>query len=201
MKRFELDGASTVQSPLGFKVGLMRFFGGGKRTKVNVPAVSLDGRLPLAMVFSSTHKPGSRIASYASLVFAVLRRCYVPEIAKPVVGRNPVDVVKIASRPRTMHVKPDQSMLCVLPAADRDPSVKLRRGGIPSTIARLGEMVSVDAPCENAGFRVVIEKLFETLLRQGRIAASHEAVLSLIGERPNSVRSGFGPRYFSMGGA
>jgi hypothetical protein len=54
------------------------------------------------------------------------------------------------------------------------------------------------SPRKNPGFRVVVKKFAQAFC--GKIGLSHDAVLSLCGQRPGGASTPFGLRHFNTGG-
>ena len=119
-------------------------------------------------------------------IFLVLLHGRLPKIDPPVIGSLETPMVNRIGRPITNHPKKCKPMRAVKLAVNLDDDVPgalvYASGDLPGAAPN-----SRNAPFEVAGFRVVIEKFAQTLRR--KIGSSHEAVLSLIGQRPDGVGS------------
>jgi hypothetical protein len=111
----------------------------------------------------------------------------ISQICEPIVERVAVQMIDDANRERSGHVQPSSAVGVVVvsinaddkPARLRIPACDSSRNAAPSA--------GSDPMSEHARLRVVAKKGAQT--RGGKIGLSHEAVLSLIGQRPACVAS------------
>lgn len=169
-----LESKRRVILPLCPHVSVMGFFRGLERPKVHVFPVMPNGGLPLSGAEKpSAHEAGSAVASRLALIVAVFLRRHVPEIAQPVVRRVAVDVVDIAARPDAVDVEPSKPVFAVLPPQQSYGAVALRQCNKPSLPTRDRHLIARDAVCENTGVWVVMQNLFQVVLRDCRFGFSH----------------------------
>jgi len=190
-----LNRTSWVKSALFRHVGGVCFFGGGVAPNVAVNAVELYGCLKPVSVASNAKIAAGVSWLRAALVLHIHRCRNITQIVESVVRLIAVDVVNVSGGPCPAHEKPRKTVRRVKTLIDTKANVPMR-GFASSNIA--GPCFMALSRCqasENAGFWVVVKKLAQTL--RGKIGLSHDAVLSLIGQRPARVDSTGGLRYFS----
>lgn len=184
-----LDRTARVQSALSLNVGGVGFFGGPVRAKVMDFAADSDGRKPSTPVALQVcaDKPGGFLCGLcAPEILLINAPGYIPQIIKRVIAGVSINVVNLMLRPSTGNVQP-RKPVGQKPAScngNYGPSVDVTSAGNAS---RVGGPASTLAPCEYAGLGVVMKKFAQKL--RGKIGLSHDAVLSLIGQRPVSVAS------------
>lgn len=195
-----LNSAERVHFALGFKVSGMRLFWSCILPKVVAFPVDADLSKPRQRCsmfsFGNPKKPASAVGSTFAHVLLVFRFGCATQIGPSVVRSIPINVVNFVRRPFVSHVQPRKAMGFVGIAPNLDCSVPLNgfksaRHGVG--VNRIGHS---DAPRKNARFWIVMKKFAQTL--RGKIGLSHDAVLSLIGQRPVSVSSTCGLRYFRL---
>lgn len=130
----------------------------------------------------------------ASIFRILLCRCR-PEIANSVVIWIAVDVVKKIFRRAACFKYPRKDVRPVGDALDPDKPVAPNIDG-PGNVASASVFTWLDFPSKNASLRIVVKKLAQTL--RGKIGLSHDAPVKRIGQRPVSVSSTCGLRYFSV---
>lgn len=149
----------------------------------------------LARSWSSLHSKQPRliVASGVALVLQIFFVRHVSKILPAVVGGVAVNVIDMVFWPFASDVEPYKTMNQILAAKDTGIEIPVRHfrtNGLPeiadSAAAPAIRCLQSD-PRQNAGFRGVVKKLAQT--RGSKIGSSHEAVLSLIGQRPVSVAS------------
>lgn len=185
-----------VMNPLGGKVSGAGFFWGVKVTKRNQLAVNLNGCSPFSEVGIDPHKP--RLAPSLVSVLDIASSTDNAKVYKPVVTPNPVDVVNFTIGPDAVSIKPCKSVHAVTRVADFHSEVAVPVI-VPCNVTNVNRVDRAYTPRKNPGFRVVVEKFAQTFC--GKIGISHDAVLSLIGQRPRGVSALAGLRHFNTGGA
>jgi hypothetical protein len=197
MRAYNSYRAGWVQSALGLDVGGMGLFGGIKRAKVDLDTAFADKRVPpFAKRISTAH---TRFAgSLAMLVFHIYLVRNIAQIAKTVVAAIPVDVVNGVFRPLPSHMQPSKATGGVLFSINTNPVIPVCFF-ISSDHARFAHLAFADAPRKNPRIGVVVKKFAQAFC--GKIGFSHDAVLSLCGQRPGGASTLTGPRHFNTGGA
>lgn len=117
-----------------------------------------------------------------------------PQVGKCVIRPISVNVVQYVFWPYTTLIKPRKSVCSVKPAADVDFNIT---APLAFASCNAPDEISSSAglqPNKRAQQWVVMQQLAQTL--RSKIGLSHDAVLSLIGQRPVSVSALRGPRYF-----
>ena len=183
-------------NPLGSKVSDAGFFWGGKVTKGNQLAVNLNGCSPLPAVGVHAHESG--LAPRLMAVLNISSPVDNTKICKPVVTPNPVDVVNFPLGPLSVGMKPSKPVHTVAGVADFHSEVSASVIA-SSNVTDVNRISRAHTPRKNPGFRVVVEKFAQMFC--GKIGLSHDAVLSLIGQRPRGVSALAGLRHFNTGGA
>lgn len=177
--------ASRVKSPLGHDVRGVSRFGGCVKTEVSTLTAYLDARLPLAFtcVPCDAKKSALAIQVCSPLVLGIERTAHISQVANPVVAPNPVLVVDLVSGPFASHVEPSEPVGQVGPIVnlDRDVPILVNTAG-QQTLSSAGPGFS---PRKYACLLGVVKNLVQA--RSRKIGSSHEAVLSLIGQRPAGV--------------
>lgn len=169
-----LERKVWMKLALSLHVGFMGFLWRVKRPEVLVFPINFDAGLPLAGAKRScTHQARRAVASKFALILAVILRRNITQVCDAVVVGDAVDVVNIAARPDAMNVKPCQPMLTVLTAFDADVPVSLRHGHKPRTLPFLGKLIAVGPVSENPSIGVVVQKLFQQILRECSVGFSH----------------------------
>jgi hypothetical protein len=120
------------------------------------------------------------------LVLLIYKSRHIAQIINPVIRLDAVDVVNLGDRPYISHVQPCQPMCVVSAAGDRYCAVA-GCGSRTSNGTHPAGAAAPLSPRKNAGFWSVVKKFAQSL--RGKIGLSHEAVLSLIGQRPAGVTS------------
>jgi hypothetical protein len=178
-----------MKPSLGFNVGGVRFFWGGKSTKIDHLAADSDSCLPqtLRAAPSDAKDAAFVMAARVADVLHVFGVSENAEIYQPVVGTNSVDVVNLMCRPCAVNVQPSKSVSLVAVSSHADLQVPVTSGAqdcscfMASTISRGG------AARENSSIGVVADQFSQSLC--GKIISSHDAAPSLIGQRPAEIHS------------
>jgi hypothetical protein len=137
---------------------------------------------------------GLVVGVWATLVLHVLRLVSIAEVVPTIVRSVAVNVVNLSFGPRVSHVQPRKAM------SEIDCSVNLNRY-VATASSRARGVSNFDyhgcayTPRKKACKRIVIEQFAQAL--RAKIGFSHEAVLSLIGQRPASVDRTCGPCHFN----
>ncbi len=200
MATVSLDRTPLVKLTFRGYVGLMRLLGGGKHSKMPLLPAKGNVRHPLVrdVVPISAEQAGRLVvAPSPPSVLAVDGLSYVSQLANSIVSGFAVDVVNLPGGPNAMHIQPCKAMRSIAPAVNHDDRVAVcDTASTPSWLCRPS---SKNAPSKYASFGVVVKKLAQAL--RGKIGLSHDAPVKRIGQRPVSVSSTCGLRYFSVGGA
>jgi hypothetical protein len=176
----------------------MGFFGRGKGSEVDVSAINLDARLPLAFTKPPcAHQARSAVASRFSLVLAIFSGRDITKIDQAVVVCDAINVVNVSGRPDAVDVKPSKSVSAVLPPFKAYASVALRERNKSSFGSCFCKLVARNAIPKNARFRVVMQKVFKLRLGDSISGFSHVIAPSQrsIGQRIEGVTSTFFPRF------
>lgn len=193
----DLERERRMVFPLRGHVGQMCFLGIVERPEVHVFPVRPDGCLPFSGAEKpSAHESGSVVTSRLPLVVAVVLRSAVSKIAQTVVGGIAVYMVNVAARPNAVDIKPCKAMLSVLPARKADGSVSLRLCDKASLLTSDGKLVARHAVREDSSFWVVVQNLFQSVLRDNRSSISHviAPLQRRFGQRIEGADNAFFPR-------
>lgn len=116
-----------MNATFGFQVNRVRGFNGVEVAKMANNAVDVDLRSPFGqrLVPSDPKFAGSSQAFCAALVLHVDTAGYVSKVTDSIVASNAVDVVDLAYRPLTEHVKPHEAVLRESVAVDPYSSVSV----------------------------------------------------------------------------
>ena len=179
--------AVAVHYAFSRQVSLVRSFFCGKDAKVNSLAQNHYRRLPSFAMRRDPKQPGGFIAlGGAKKIAAILNPRHVSQVGDSVVVLDTVDVIDLVLGPLPVHKKPRKPMGFVSPPVNVDIDVS-RNVSSTRDSARNCIGASRYQPSENAGCGIVRKKFART--RKGKIGSSHEAVPSLIGQRPAGVGS------------
>ena len=149
------------------------------------------GRPEAGTVPTYTQKSKRIVYLRLALVLHVDRVRHTPEILNSVVRRVAINVVDMF-RPLAVNVQPSKSMRAVWGFAYLNLLVLFRcaaTGWFPGPHA-----APCNDPSKRASVWVVVKKFAQTL--RGKIGLSHDAPSKRIGQRPVSVSSTCGLRYF-----
>jgi len=181
-------------------VSLVCGFLGFERAEVNLFAINLNGRLPLASSeFFRANQFAGAIASRPALVLAILGCGGVTQIRNPVVVTNAVNVVDVASRPRPVNVEPSKSVLSVAFTGHPNTAIPTLVVSVTGPFTGQLDASSIHKPSEYAGLWGVVKKCAQFFC--ANIGLSHDAPYQRIGQKPRRVTSTPGLRHFNMGGA
>ena len=164
--------------------------------KIVYDAVHLNDGSPFTMVPISTKKSGTGSFLRFALILNVFCLRNIPKVANPIVCFPSVDVVNMVGWEGPVNIEPSKAM-------QRVGFIFNLRSVIPVTVNASNRMIDWKAiagfykPCKHASILVVVKKFAQACC--GKIGLSHDAVLSLIGQRPGSVSALSGLRYFSTG--
>lgn len=182
---------------LGFAVGGVRKFSGCKTAEVLAFAgkSNLGIPLPSRLVQSDAKQPAGLVADWRSpLILLIGTMAGLSQVRKTIVCPVAVHVVNLLRRPFSGHIEPREAvgLVCVSVAAHAPVSIAGIKASCTFSVAASG---ATFCPCECARLGIVVNKFAQTL--RGKIGSSHDAVLSLIGQKPGSIRSRSRLRYFS----
>lgn len=178
-----LQSATRVVDALRIYVRSMRLFWSRIKPNMHVYRSDFYLRSPFAhrCVPSYPKKPAAFVVAPGdALVLGVGWRRRASEICNSVVGFIAVDVVCHLARPLSVHVKPSKPMGGVslaVNANDNIASLCCLAGNFSNA-----ESLPLGDADKNSSIRIVVKQLAQSL--RGKIGLSHEAVLSLIGQRP-----------------
>jgi hypothetical protein len=185
-----------VMNPLGGKVSGAGFFRSGKIAQGNHFPINLDSGSPFSAICIDPHEP--RLAPSLVSVLNISSSADNSKVVDAVVTPNAVDVVNFTIGPDAVNVQPCNSAQAVTDVINfcSDISVAVIAS---SNVANVNGIDRALAPRKNPGFWVVVEKFAQTFC--GKIGLSHDAVLSLIGQRPRGVSALSGLCHFNTRGA
>ena len=179
--------AVAVHHAFSRQVSFVRSFFGGKDAKVNALAQNHYRCLPSFAMRCDAKQPGCLIAfGGAKKIAPILNPRHVSQVGDPVVVLDSVDVIDLMLGPFPVHHKPSKPMGLVSPSVNVDIDVS-RSISTTGNSARSCIGAGHNQPSEKAGGWIVRKKFAQA--RKGKIASSHEAVPSLIGQRPAGVGS------------
>ena len=190
-----LQRECRVQPPFGLKVCLMRIFGGFKvPKKVGVALVSYL-RDKLSSSRGYPHNSGSVIPPRPLGVADVFTVTDSAQIHNAVIVSDAVDVVNEFWRELAVNVQPCKAVGLVRTAIDVDvdvPSLVFVSCGTSSQ----GHSTA-NAPSEFSGIGAVVQKLFQSSLRESSLSISHivAPVQRWFGQRLGGIDGAVGPRF------
>ena len=187
-----------VQPLFCFHVNRMSGFGRWVGSKVNKIATNSNCGLIRNTVFFLL-RPNAKQSRFVSLsglsqVLTVLRKVSFAQICNAIVVNNTVDVVNQVIRPSSVNIEPRKPVrpTTIFAYTDFDVTVFVKSpSNRPTSLCS-----SCGAPSKNARFRVVMQKLFQSSLRQCKSGFSHVIApfQRWIGQRIEGVTSTFFPR-------
>jgi len=184
-----LERTANMKPSLGFYVRCMRRFWCCKASNVMKLAISFDPCSPFLglRVVMNTEKSSGAIRACSPNVVSV--NCWVSKtkILESVIRAIAVDVVKYVCRPFTGHIEPRKSVGGVFVFPNAYKNVAFADGARNIAYAKTSVSANSDAPDKRANSRVVMEQVSQLLC--GKIISSHDAVSSLIGQRPEAIHS------------
>jgi hypothetical protein len=189
-----LDRASWMNLPLGFDVGVMRFFRACKRADMYAPINGIDGGSKFTPRPAYAKKPGTVPALWPVPVLRVDSGACVTKIGNAIVSAITVNMIDLALRPLAVHVQPNESVGIVNSAVNTYSNTAAFVSRKTNWCALRLPFWGCKLDLENSGIWIVVQKFAQTL--RGKIGLSHDAVLSLIGQRLGSVSALAGLRYF-----
>ena len=187
---------SGMQHPLCNDIGVVGLFGCAEVPKIVYDAVHLNDGSPFTVIPISAKKSGTGSFLRFALILNVFRLRDIPKVANPVVCFSSVDVVNMVGGEGAVNIEPSKAM-------QRVGFIFNLCSVVPVTVNGSNRMIDWQAiagfykPCKHASIWVVVKKFTQVCC--GKIGLSHDAVLSLIGQRPGSVSALSGLRYFSTG--
>ncbi len=199
MATVSLDRAAFVELAFRGYVGFVRLFWRVEVTNMPLLPFNSDCCDPLiaSLYLRRPKKSAASMGLRPALVLNVRRAGNIAQINYPVVILHAVNVVNFIFRPRASCVQPRKAMGFICKSVDPDSDVSVNQSA--GNCARHCAVFSPDAPTENSGFLVVVQKFAQRL--RGKIGLSHDAPRKLIGQRPASADNASGLRYFNVRGA
>jgi hypothetical protein len=193
---FDSKHVARMVRALRCKVRGLSFLNGGVVGGV-LSAVKGDASPPRSsMVFGHPKNARTLVVSQCgALVLRVDGSAHVSQVGDGIVRRISVHVIDVCIGPNAVRIEPRQAVKPVEKSVDLCLEALSVASGATNSVAYADVPVWLHEPREHAALRVVLHKLAQTL--RGKIGLSHEAVLSLIGQRPARVDSTSGLRYFS----
>ena len=193
-----LDGAAFVQPPFGVQVGFMSGLWSAVVPKVHANSIRHDASVKRAVLCGFNAKKAGLIVFGCPLnVLNICRGRNIAQIGPSIIRWVAVNMVNVILRPLAGHVQKRNAVRPIFLAINADPVVSARVDA-PKHPGLAGPAGFLFQAREDAGLGIVMKQFAHAL--RGKIGNSHEAVLSLIGQRPVSVSSTCGLRYFSVGG-
>jgi len=184
-----LERATNMKPPLGFYVRCMRFFRRIESSEMVIPTVGFKFCSPALCPFvkGNAKKSACVVGSWTSLVLRI--NCWISktQIVESVIRSIAIDVVKHVGRPLTSHVQPCKAMRKESRSVNADRNVAASFNASNRSCTMSPMPTNGNATHKRSDHRVVIKKFAQSL--RGKIRFSHDALLSLIGQRPASVFS------------
>lgn len=193
-----LNSAGLVQPSFGRKVCIMRRLWRTEITKADAFVIDRNNSAPLVRsLFSLMNSKKSVCLVFVrfALILTIHLHGHIAQIFKSVVTCVAIGVVNRPFWVAARHVEPRQSVGLVNNAINRDVEVSAllwTAGNLPDFNSAAG----LHKPRKNTRLWIVVKKFAQTL--RGKIGLSHDALLLLIGQRPVSVSSTCGLRYFRL---
>lgn len=176
---------SAMKNGLCCAIGFSGFFNTVKAAKMDSLSIKSNQGSPSVPTFANTKNSARTVLVRALSVVRIGAFINVAKVGDPIVRSDPVDVVDHKARPFPVHVEPRKSVPSVQPTINLNADIPVCIGA--GHCASPSATSSVRPPSKEAGRLVVVKKFAQTL--RGKIGLSHEAVLSLIGQRPAGVSS------------
>jgi hypothetical protein len=195
-----LNSAGVVQPSFGCQVGIMRRLWGTEITKADAFVVDRNDGAPFVRsLFPLVDAKKSVRLSFVrlALILRIHLHGHIAQILESVVTCVAVGVVYRPLWVIASHVKPSKSVGIVDNAINRDVEVAALFWAA-GNLSDFDSAAGLHEPRKNTRLWVVVKKLAQTL--RGKIGLSHDAPVKRIGQRPVSVSSTCGLRYFSVGG-
>ena len=185
--------------PLLGNIGAMRFFGGFKVAKEMSFAFVADHGHVFGSALADPKYSSFTVRPDASDVADVFLVRDSSQVAEPVIIPDAINVINEALGKFTRLVKPSKPMGFVWRIINVD--VDVARDVLVARHSSLQAFSSALKASKNAGLRIVVQKLFQALLRQGIVHLSHVITPSQrwIGQRIEGVTSTFFPRHSIQG--
>lgn len=177
----------------GNVIGRLCQFFGVEITKVDYLLAGRNLSVPSAVRPKTNPKNfGFAIRVRSVLVLHILLSSRLSEVVDSIVRTHSVFMVYKRLRERSIDISPSQYVRKILAAVYANSYVSVICF-VPRNAASLHSPL-VAGPSKHAGFLVVVKQFSQACC--GKIGLSHDAVLSLIGQRPIRVSSTDGLRYF-----
>jgi hypothetical protein len=179
-------------------INFVSFFGVCKPAQTPANAVNLNKGYPSIPVLNDAHVAVSIVFSWAANILDILRVRNVSKVGYAVIRRLAVDVVDFVVRPFAVDIKPRKPVRPVLASVHPYGYVAFWVGKI-NNWAKCNAIGSPNLSAKDSSIGVVIQKFAQAFC--GKICFSHVIApfQRCVGEKPDSVGSGFGLRYFNIG--
>lgn len=188
------NSAGVMKLPLCLKVCGASKFWRLKSAKVHANFIDLNAGPPVVSISGNTERAVTIVGSTLPDVLYVLALRNITQVCNSVVAWVSVNVVNAKFRPFAIDIKPRNAMLFDFLAANPNVSVSVF-ANVSGNVANIDPVGRSDLAREYAGQWIVMKKFAQAFC--GKIGVSHDAVLSLIGQRPVSVDSTCWPRHFT----
>lgn len=181
---------------LSFQISGSGFFCCVKEAKMNFLHANTYGCLPFGFLFTpvNTTKSTGIVCSDKFLVLTILRVIAFSEILKSIVRFATIFMVDLIVRPRTSYMQPSKAMRSIRCTINFYNSIAFAIYSSGNITGSIWARFSNDRPCENSSARIIIQNLAQVFCC--KLWFSHDALLSLIGQRPARVHSALGSRHY-----
>ena len=146
-------------------------------------------------IFCNAHDSKLVVGMSLPSIFHVTSEGHVAEIGNPVVALDSVDMVNHLNRKSSMHIQPSKAMSLKCIVGDFYYAISSGTYVSSGNDSCISESRASRNPSKNPGFWIIMKKFAQAFC--GKIGVSHDAVLSLIGQRPARVDSTCWPRHFT----
>jgi hypothetical protein len=189
-----LNRATRMVLALLNKVGFMRCFWSFESSNEAKNLIDSDVGKVTTSGLCYTKKPGLVIGVSNPLVFSIRGGGRNSQVCNPVIVLDPVEVINSTIRKASIDVQPRKTMCLKRLLVNLNYYVSTATNK-SSMVATLRAIFNVFGSSEVSGFWIVVKKFAQQFC--GNIGLSHDAPYQQIGQRPDSVCSGFGPRHFN----
>lgn len=190
----KLNRAVFVQPSLRFKVGGMSKLWRHECSNTHRNIIDLDACAPVFPVSCNAHEAVGVINPASPNVLGVFALRNIAQVCNSVIAWVSIYMVNTKFRPVPINVKPCNAMLFDFLAFDSNIPVAVAPD-VSCNIAHIDSIGRSDFARENAGQWIIMKKFAQAFC--GKIGVSHDAVLSLIGQRPARVDSTCWPCHFT----
>jgi len=176
-----------MKALFGFFVGLNRLCFALEATKPIVKTIGTYGCAPSSTPISVWRAPmdsnvfASSFAKSGLVRFMLVLHVFcmrnIPQIAKPVVSLDVVDVVNLTKRPTTSHIQPRKTMSHISDVVNAKNDISLGIQVVFYLVSWAQVAISTFQSLKKSSFRVVRNEFFQSLLRQFTIVHAHAVAL------------------------